>query len=43
MNQIELLEMRLAGLRLEMIKINTIDQDCRRQDQIAKMDEDRAR
>ena len=27
MNQIELLEMRLAGVRLEMTKINKIDQD----------------
>ena len=40
MNQIELLEMRLAGLRLEMTKINKTDQDCKRQDQIAKMDEE---
>ena len=43
MNQIDLLEMRLAGLRFKMTKINKIDQDCKRQDQIAKMNEDRAR
>ena len=35
--------MRIAGLRSEMTKINKIDQVCQRQDQIAKMDEDRAR